>query len=283
MSVFKGKVVFITGGTVGIGRGIAEELARRGSRVVITGRDRARTEKAAEAIRAAGGDCHAAAFDVADHAAFARSVEEALRISGRIDYLFNNAGTAVFCEGRDQTVADWRRVLDVDVMGVVHGIDLCYPIMIKQGAGHIINISSLAGLLPVSGSLAYVAAKHALVGMTGVLRMEGAPLGVRFSVACPGAIATGWQENVEWRHIDYASLMKTLPDKPQPVSDYVDFLLRGVERNEAMIISGFARFMWRVHRLSPWITERLGRWMAGKVAANRAETLKKNSSGSAAA
>ena len=122
-------------------------------------------------------------------------VEETAAAHGRLDYLFNNAGMAIGGDARDLTLDHWRRVLDVDLYGVLHGTLAAYPIMASQGFGHIVNTSSAAAFFPDPGSAPYCTAKHAIVGLSLSLRLEGADLGVKVSCVCPGFVRTNVYQN----------------------------------------------------------------------------------------
>ena len=183
---YQGKTAIVTGGASGIGRALSEELARRGARVVIADRQ---TELAAE-IADTIPDARAVPLDVRDADAFAEAVGEVAQREGRVDLLFNNAGIGIGGEIRNHQLADWTDTFDVNLLGVVHGIQAAYPVMIAQGGGHIVNTASMAGLVAMGNLAAYSATKHAVVGISKALRIEGRALGVRCSVLCPGAIAT---------------------------------------------------------------------------------------------
>jgi len=109
---------------------------------------------------------------------------------GRLDYLFNNAGIAATGDAAHYTLESWRKVVEVNVMGVVHGAQAAYPAILRQGFGHIVNIASTAGLLPTPSLVSYAASKHAVVGLSRALRAEAQSRGVRVSVVCPGVIRT---------------------------------------------------------------------------------------------
>jgi NAD(P)-dependent dehydrogenase (short-subunit alcohol dehydrogenase family) len=130
------------------------------------------------------------ALDVTDADAVAALVERTAQDHGHLDLLFNNAGVAVTGPVSELTLAHWNRVIDINLRGVVHGVVAAYPIMIRQGRGHIVNTSSLAGLLPSPMLTPYGMTKHGVVGLSESLRMEAAAHGVRVSVVCPGVIDT---------------------------------------------------------------------------------------------
>jgi NAD(P)-dependent dehydrogenase (short-subunit alcohol dehydrogenase family) len=133
------KIAIVTGGGAGIGEALCHELARRGARVVVADINGDDADRVATAIEGGGGRAQARRVDVADEQDVRRLVEETAAAQGRLDYVFNNAGIAIGGDARDLTPAQWRRVLDVDLHGVLHGTLAAYPIMVKQGSGHIIN------------------------------------------------------------------------------------------------------------------------------------------------
>ena len=135
--------------------------------------------------------------NVADAEAFQRVVESAVESWGRLDYLFNNAGIGIGGEARDFQLDEWKKVIDVNLYGVIHGVQAAYPIMIEQGSGHIVNVASIAGLVPFAGEISYTASKYAVVGLTHTLRAEAADLGGNVTLVCPGKIETPIYETSE--------------------------------------------------------------------------------------
>jgi NAD(P)-dependent dehydrogenase (short-subunit alcohol dehydrogenase family) len=147
-------------------------------------------EEAASRLQASGTRVTAAELDVRDFAAFERLVQQTVDKDGRLDYLFNNAGIGIAGDIQLYDIQDWYEMLDVNLRGVIHGIQAACSIMIGQGFGHIVNTASMAGLMPTPGCAGYAATKHAVVGLSESLRIEGATAGVRVSVLCPGWIDT---------------------------------------------------------------------------------------------
>jgi NAD(P)-dependent dehydrogenase (short-subunit alcohol dehydrogenase family) len=184
------KVAIVTGGGSGIGAALSQELARRGARIVVADIDGDGAKRVATAIAGSGGRATASRVDVSQEQDIRRLVEDTASAYGRLDYQFNNAGIAIGGDIRDLTLDQWRRVLDVDLCGVLYGTLAAYPIMAGQGFGHIVNTSSGAGLLPTPLNAPYSTAKHAVVGLSLSLRLEGADLGVKVSVVCPGYVRT---------------------------------------------------------------------------------------------
>jgi NAD(P)-dependent dehydrogenase (short-subunit alcohol dehydrogenase family) len=189
-SSVSGKVAFITGGASGIGAALAAELVRQGGEVWIADRQIGEAQELTQQLKEAGGQAHAIELDVRSYPDFEQAVGRAVRHSGRIDYLFNNAGIGVAGEIDSYALEDWDDVFDVNVHGVVHGIQAVYPLMIGQHGGHIVNTSSMSGLVATAGQASYSATKHAIVAISKTLRLEAKRHGVQVSVLCTGAVRT---------------------------------------------------------------------------------------------
>lgn len=260
-------VAIVTGGASGIGRAVAEELAARGAEVVLADIDAADAEGVAAAIRERGGRASAQRLDVADAAAFRALVDATLARAGRLDWLFNNAGIAVAGEAHELTLEAWRKIVEVNVMGVVHGQLAAYPAMVRQGFGHIVNTASIAGLLATPGAAAYATTKHAVVGLSKSLRIEGAARGVRVSALCPGVIRTpilrGGRHGIlllNRPEAEQRELIAGLAERMRPLAPeaFARRLLDRLPRNPAVIlIPGWWRLAWWLERWAPCLAERL--------------------------
>ena len=189
-SSVSGKIAFVTGGASGIGAALTTKLVDEGAEVWIADRQIGQAQELAQRLNSGGGKAHAIELDVRSYPSFERAVAEAVQQSGRIDYLFNNAGIGVAGEVDSYTLDDWNDVFDVNLRGVVHGIQAVYPIMIRQHSGHIVNTASMAGLMTTPGQASYTATKHAVVAISKTLRLEAERHGVQVSVLCPGVIRT---------------------------------------------------------------------------------------------
>ncbi len=256
------QVAIVTGGGSGIGEALCLELARRGAQVVVADIKGEEAGRVAEAIKARGGQATARTVDVAKEEDVRRLVEDTASAHGRLDYLFNNAGFAIGGDVLDLTLEHWRRVLDVDLYGVLHGIRAAYPIMARQGSGHIVNTSSAAAFFATPGNAPYCTAKHALVGLSLSLRLEGADVGVRVSCVCPGFVRTNVYRNAEVvgvtlpADVDVAKLAGAPATMMEP-SRAAQLILHGVARNRAVIVfPASIRWLRRANQLFPGLIER---------------------------
>jgi NAD(P)-dependent dehydrogenase (short-subunit alcohol dehydrogenase family) len=247
---FANQVAIVTGGASGIGRALCEELARRGAVTVVADVRTEGAQAVASAIREAGGRSSAAGLDVRNATQVQGLVDETVRAHGRLDYMFNNAGIGVSGEVRDLTLEHWRTAIDINLMGVVYGVTAAYPVMIRQGAGHIVNIASLAGLIGSPSLAPYATTKSAVVGLSTALRDEAAAWGVRVSVVCPGFVSTAIFDNAIGVKFDKEEVLRSIRLPLMPAADAARAILRGVERNQSVIVfPATARLLWRLSRI----------------------------------
>ena len=269
MKIYRDKVAVVTGGASGIGRALGQALARFGARVVLADIDEALLKTTCDGIEADGGRVRGVTLDVTDGAQVQRVIDEIYAEEGPIDYLFNNAGIALFGEAYEMTLADWRRVIDVNLNGVVHGVACVYPRMVARGSGHIINTGSMAGLVPSPGLTCYALTKHAVVGLSTSLRGEGAALGVRVTAVCPGLIGTPLKENATLIRLDREKMLghSMVRFIMARVEHCARVILRGVARNRPIVIvTGHARIMWWLYRLLPgFVASWMGKTSYGVV------------------
>jgi NAD(P)-dependent dehydrogenase (short-subunit alcohol dehydrogenase family) len=254
---FRGAVAVITGGASGIGRALGEALAERGADVVLADRQSELVEQVASGIRSSGGKATAAALDVRDFVAFDCLVGDVMGSRGRLDYLFNNAGIGIGGRVEFHGVENWERIIDVNIRGVVNGVQAAYGRMLRQGFGHIVNTASIAGLIPTPGTASYGMTKHAVVGLSTSLRAEASSAGVRVSVLCPGVIRTPaleWGKYHEALEELGAETQRRMIESLQPMAAaaFAEAALKAIARNKAIIIIP-ARWnaIWWINRISP--------------------------------
>lgn len=193
----------------------------------------------------------------------ANLIETTVTEYGRLDYVVNNAGIAIGGDSRDLSMQQWRRVLDVDLLGVVYGTVHAYRVMARQGHGHIVNVSSLSGLIPQPGNAPYCTSKHGVVGLSLSLRFEGADLGVKVSAACPGDMKTKIYDNMVVMNMPREQVV-TLSRRmhylmPQMTAEAAArTILRGVARNRALIVFPTpVQLIWHVYRWFPGLLHRI--------------------------
>ncbi len=255
MKIFKDKVAMITGGGSGIGKALGEKLARLGAKVVLSDVNQVSLGQTIDSIKASGGQVEGEVLDVTDYEAFKKHIQDTVSTKGRVDYLFNNAGIIIAVEFRDMELEHWRKVLAVNLDGVFHGSLLAYKQMVKQGFGHIVNLSSVEGLAPFPTTGSYVAAKYAVLGLSQTMWVEGRSLGVKVSAVCPGFIKTPIFDISQFVNIDREKIMaqysifQKLGITPEKCADVI---LKGVAKDKPIIpVTGMAHVLWRLVRLFP--------------------------------
>ncbi len=248
MEQFNGKIVIITGAASGIGKTLAEKLAKAGATVY------AADIKFEATTSLEGGKLRQVHLDVTEAAQVQQVVDTVVKEQGRLDYIFNNAGFAIAGELRDVTAEHWDKIIAVNLRGVTNGVAAAYPLMVKQGFGHIVNTASVAGLTPSPPIAAYSTTKYAVAGLSKNLRIEAAKLGVKVSAICPGFINTGIFDAALYLKTDKAGTMSTNPFKMVDVDVAGDIILREVARNKAIIIFPlYAKLLWWAERYFPFL------------------------------
>jgi len=251
MEEVAGKVAFVTGGASGVGLGIARAFVGAGMKVVLADVRRDHIDEAVASFAGSGqsDSVHAIQLDVTDREAFARAADEAERVFGNVHVLVNNAGVGALGPLKLARYDDWDWVLDVNLRGVVNGIQTFLPRILAHGeGGHIVSTSSMAAVVPIPGASIYITAKAAILGLSEAIRGELAPDGIGVSAFCPGPVRTNIRESGKTRperyrrDSGYAELERDLKERPNsplwmdPV-ECGERVLRGVRRNDLYIFT----------------------------------------------
>ncbi|MET9491920.1 SDR family oxidoreductase [Nocardia sp. NPDC006630] len=238
----------VTGAASGIGRALVTRLLERGATVYAADRDAAGLDRLVTSDRLT-----TMVTDVSDRSAIAAVIDRAVSEKGTLDLIFNNAGMVVGGDFEEMTEAAWDRIIGVNLWGVIHGSQLAYAVMRKQGSGHIVNTASSAGVLPVARSTAYAATKHAVVGLSTSLRAEAAAHGIRVSAVLPGVVDTGiFDSAVNLPGYNYRASIDKLPFAKVTPLDAADAILHGVSKNKQFItFPAYNRIIIGLNRLMP--------------------------------
>lgn len=238
MKLLEDKVIIITGAATGLGFAASKECARSGAKLSLVDNNEENLEKAVKKIKEECGDVEIKAIiaDVSKEEDVKRYIQETKEEYGRIDGLYNNAGI----EGKQDSITDYdlevfKKVIDINLMGVFYGLRFVLPIMEEQQYGRIVNVASVGGIRGVMNQIPYVASKHAVVGMTKNAALEYAKENICTNAIAPGAILTPMVEksfkqvnpdNPEEAEEEYAASNPTKRlGKPEEVANVVAFLL----------------------------------------------------------
>jgi NAD(P)-dependent dehydrogenase (short-subunit alcohol dehydrogenase family) len=237
MKDLRDKVAVITGGASGIGFASAEALAREGTKLVLADVEAKALEAAAAKLRAAGADAIGVVTDVTDRRAVEALADATWKHFGRADIVFNNAGVAVAGAVASMTHEDWRWVIDVDLWGVIHGVEAFVPRLVEQGqGGHVLATASFAGLVPNVGLGAYCVAKYGVVALMEVLHRELRANEIGSSVLCPMRVRTNIDASGRNRQVAYGG--PEAQHYPKVEEGQMAGRTIGVEEVAALVVAG---------------------------------------------
>lgn len=219
MMEIEDQVIAITGASAGIGVATARLLAARGARVVLGARREEALARVVDEIESGGGRATARAVDVTRPEDVRRLIELAVEQYGRLDALVANAGVAVVAPLTEGTLADWNRMVDVNLRGVLHGIAAALPVFSAQGSGHFVTVTSTAAAKWVAGQGVYAATKAGVRALCEVLRQEVGPE-IRATMVCPGATDTEFTTDPELRE-----RMSAIAMAPTAVAEAIAYAL----------------------------------------------------------
>jgi len=250
---FEGKTVMLTGAGSGIGKALTLHLLQCGAKVHAADRDA--TGLADLAAEAAGsGTLATRVLDVTDRADYGLWLNACLEADGRIDFLFNNAGVTLLGEAHKVPFDRWRWLLDINLMGVLNGVMQVYPVMVKQGHGHIVSTGSVAGVTGYATASAYTMAKKAVIGMSSSLAAEAKAHGVKVTVVCPGYVNSNifTQDRVVGANVE--EVISDLPAPMMSPGEAARRYLKGVASGKRVVVfPANAKLLWAIARWVPFV------------------------------
>lgn len=261
---FNGKVVLVTGAASGLGRALALEFARAGSRVAVIDVDENGLGETAAGAEAMGAQVFARRVDVASWEQMESFAKDLLAGWGAVDILVNNAGVGVAGELKEVAIADFDWIVGINLMGEVYGTRLFLPRMIERRSGHIVNIASLSGLVLLPFHLPYTTTKFALTGFSEALWAETRRFGIGVTLVCPGAIKTSIVRNSRLpefvgRQQEFVErFQERIEEKGMEPEEVAKKVLAAVERNRFLLLTGPESFiLYFLRRLAPGMMRRL--------------------------
>jgi NAD(P)-dependent dehydrogenase (short-subunit alcohol dehydrogenase family) len=251
------RTAIVTGGGSGIGASLGAALVAAGATVVLADVDGDAAQKVAARL---GGpkQVRGVTLDVTRAPDVEALVTQVVAEHGRLDLMFNNAGISLIGETEDLTLAQWDSIIDVNIRGVVHGVAAAYPVMIRQGGGHIVNTASMGGLMAAGLLTSYVMTKHAVVGLSLALRSEAVAHGVGVTAICPAAVNTPILDKGEFGKVRGRDFFLKGQGIRKPIDSNVlaNRVLAAVARDEALVVEPVqARMAWRLQRILPKVTQ----------------------------
>nr|WP_072890854.1 SDR family oxidoreductase [Ornithinibacillus halophilus] len=230
------KIAIVTGGASGIGKAICCELIRSDVFVIIADINEADGVGLANELNQDNVTARFVYTDVTEFERVETLITDVHKEFGRIDYLFNNAGIAMYGELFDMSIDDWEEIVNINIWSVIYGTNVGYKIMKEQGFGHIINTASAAGLGPTPVSSAYSSTKHAIVGLTTSLHYEAEQFGVKVSTLCPTFVDTPIFDRAKAINIDKKVISKQVSKQKMMTPQHLAKLtLKGVHKNKPII------------------------------------------------
>jgi NAD(P)-dependent dehydrogenase (short-subunit alcohol dehydrogenase family) len=244
MKIQPGTKVLITGAASGIGRATALALGRRGAHLFLTDRNGPGLEETARLVSPPGKVLKSKPFDISNYESVKAFADEIHAESGPLDIIINNAGIALYALVEDMTHEHWRKIINVNLWGPIHGIECFLPEMIKARRGHLVTVSSTSGLIGLPLHAAYAATKFGLVGISEVLRYDLMMHNIGVTVVCPGAVDTPLKNTVEILGVDpHDPEVKALKEKfsrrtvtPERVADLI---VQAVGKNRFLVLTSF--------------------------------------------
>ncbi|MGH8492938.1 MAG: SDR family oxidoreductase [Moraxellaceae bacterium] len=282
MHNFRHQKCFITGAASGIGRAVAQAAAAEGAELFLTDINAAALEATAAAIRNSGGKVSALrALDIADHSAVKSFADAILQEHGAPDVVMNIAGISIWGRVDQLEIKHWRQCVEINLMGPIHVIESFVPAMMQSGrGGHLVNVSSAAGLFGLPWHAAYSASKFGLRGISEVLRYDLKRYGIQVHLVCPGGVDTGLVQTIQIAGIDKNDAdIKALTSRFQKhavsPAQAASAILKGVKQGRYLIYTSFdIRFGHFWQRKFAWPFDRVMQFMNDHLQGVAAKKLK---------
>ncbi len=260
MSNFNNKTAIVTGSASGIGRAIARALCRQGAHVYAADIQEQKLAEFVEEERDCAGSLSSLVLDVTKKEAFESAIQKVLADHGSLDIIVNNAGLVIGGDFSETSMEDIEKITQVNYWGTINGTKTAYDVMVAQGQGHIVNVASTAGVMPVPMSTAYATTKHAVVGLSRSLRQEAALYGVKVSMVFPGMVKSDlWDNAVNAGDYNYRKEMENTAIAAMTPDEAAAEILQGIERNLEEIIFPFRdnKLIIKLYRLMPGLMTRV--------------------------
>jgi NADP-dependent 3-hydroxy acid dehydrogenase YdfG len=242
MALFTNKVAIVTGAASGIGLGISQEVSRQGGTVVLLDIDADRLKSASASMQ---GSHQCRTIDVTDFEILKKNFDEIRTQFGRIDFLFNNAGIGGTLPFEDATMEHWKKIIDLNVYGVIHGMTAVLPIMREQTCGYIVNTSSIAGLIPFPGQTLYNTTKFAMMGLSLTVEAELKKYNINITSICPGMVHT----RIFYKPIiglEAPEEYVKIPKEAISVETVVSDIVKGLSKRKRVIVT--PKFLNQIYR-----------------------------------
>ncbi|MBV1881303.1 MAG: SDR family NAD(P)-dependent oxidoreductase [Pseudomonadales bacterium] len=265
MRTIKGKIAVVTGAGSGIGQATCLALAKKGAIIVMVDMNKEGMKETATLVKGAGSTASSHVVDVTKLKQMEKLVKEVEDLHGRVHIVINNAGIGIMEEFVDGSLENFQKVIDVNLWGVVYGSKLFLPMLLKESEGHIVNTSSLAGIIATPGMVSYGTSKFAVRGFSESLRAELKRHNIGVSSVHPGMINTNIAKTSE---CDDASLHNTMVSWferfGRPPSDVANKIVRAIEKNQMRVLVTPETYIMDVaKRIAPTISEEVGGRMMG--------------------
>lgn len=242
----KEKIVLITGAGSGLGLGLTEHYLRQGATVYAADIDLQQLNSLKHER------CHPLMLNVADAEGVVETVDAIVAEQGRLDLVINSAGIASAGEFQNITIQNWDRTIDINLKGTVYVCSAAYKQMVKQQSGHIVNISSMYGLIASPNLSAYVSSKHGILGLTYSLYHEAKPHNVKITAVCPGFIDTPFVEKGAYDGISSDEVAEQIPFTMISAEKAVRKIVAGIKKEKKKIIFPFyVHVLLAVDRFAP--------------------------------